>query len=314
MVDDSAVVRRTVSELVSGDPRISVESARDPIFAWDMMQNAWPDLVLLDINMPRMDGLTFLKKIMAERPTPVVVCSSLARENAPHAVEALRSGALDVIAKPDIGVKDFLESSRHRFLNMVHELSRAHVLQPTPPASLRPSPGERGKRFKVVAIGASTGGTQALEHILSSLTEDAPGLLIVQHMPAKFTFTFAERLNQNSQLNVREAKNGDRVLKGCALIAPGGFHMKLNSQGSDLKVEVKGGPPVNRHKPSVNVLFRSVAEVCGERSTGILLTGMGDDGAEGLLGMRKAGAFTIAQDRESSAVYGMPQECSLWTI
>jgi two-component system chemotaxis response regulator CheB len=327
IVDDSAVVRQVVAAALAGDPGIEViATASDPIFALHKMQAQWPDVLVIDIEMPRMDGITFLKKIMAERPTPVVVCSSLAGEGAQATFEAMAAGAIAIITKPKLGLKSFLEDASNDIVQAVRSAARANMravrsgfsvpLQGDP---VRPKPGAdalqgAGNRAlvhttdQVVAIGTSTGGTQALEAVLTKLPATSLGIVIVQHMPEKFTAMFAERLNELCEIEVREARDGDRVIPGRALIAPGGRHMLLKRNGAQYAVEVVDGPLVNRHKPSVDVLFRSVAKFAGSNSLGIIMTGMGDDGARGMKEMHDAGARTLAQDEASCVVFGMPKE------
>jgi two-component system chemotaxis response regulator CheB len=313
VVDDSAVVRQVVTRSLAADPNIQVLAAvPDPLFALQRMKNEWPDVFVLDIEMPRMDGLTFLRKIMAEKPTPVVICSSLAERGAQVTIDALAAGAVSIITKPKVGLKNFLEDSSNNILQAVRAAAKANVRVlgrklPTP----RPresAPVLQRTTDQVVAIGTSTGGTQALEAVLTQLPATCPGLVIVQHMPEKFTALFAQRLNQICELEVREAVDGDRVFPGRALIAPGGRHMALKRNGAQYVVEVSDGPVVNRHKPSVDVLFRSVAKVAGSNALGVIMTGMGDDGARGLKEMRNAGATTIAEDEASCVVFGMPKE------
>ena len=322
IVDDSAVMRQVLSELLAGSPDIRViGTAADPLFALQKMEKQWPDVIVLDIEMPRMDGLTFLRKIMAERPTPVIICSTLTQEGASVGVDALNAGAVELITKPKAGLKEFLVEERRRLINAIqsaaqarlHKLRTATPVQVAPKVRLEDFPETQAAKLeltteRVVAIGASTGGTQALEAVLSALPNTAPGIAIVQHMPEKFTAAFANRLNGICQIEVREAVSGDRIRQGLALIAPGGRHMQVKRNGAQYVVEVRDGPPVNRHKPSVDVLFRSTANHAGMNALGIILTGMGDDGAEGLLRMRQAGALTIAQDEESCVVFGMPKE------
>lgn len=313
IVDDSAVVRQILSALFSGDPSVRlIGTAPDPLFALQKMERDWPDVIVLDIEMPRMDGITFLKKLMQERPTPVVICSTLTERGAAATVQALAAGAVDIVAKPKIGLKDFLESSSQTMLRIVKAAANAHVPRSAAPAVSRsrravPSP-VRGDAGQIVALGTSTGGTQALEFVLTQLPGDCPAVLVVQHMPEKFTAAFAHRLNNLCQCEVREACDGDRLRAGSVLIAPGGRHMQVRKQGTSYVVSVADGPPVNRHKPSVDVLFMSVARAAGASATGIIMTGMGDDGARGLLAMKQAGANTIAQDEQSCVVFGMPRE------
>lgn len=320
VVDDSAVVRQVLSSMLSGQPDIEViGTAADPLFAVNKMRDEWPDVITLDIEMPRMDGLTFLRKIMSSRPTPVVICSSLTEKGAETTMEAMAAGAVSIFTKPTMGVKDFLQSSRQEFLQAIREAAASKVARLSKPITTttaatsikqEASPQVAMSRTteKVIAIGTSTGGTLALEQILTELTPDCPGIVIVQHMPEKFTAAFAARLHSLSAIEVREAKDGDRVRPGQALIAPGGQHMSLIRNGAFYHVTVKPGPAVNRHCPSVDVLFRSVAKVAGKNAVAFQLTGMGDDGARGLLEMRESGAITYAQDEESSVVFGMPKE------
>lgn len=316
LVDDSAVVRQVLIEILQQDPRLEViGSASDPIFAMQKLANAWPDVIILDVEMPRMDGITFLKKIMAYRPTPVVICSSLTERGAETTVQALSAGAVDVITKPKMGVKNFLLESADIFLNTIRCAASARVNllvrkpEPAAPALARRASAAMAETTeRIVAMGTSTGGTQALEYVLAQLPRVCPGLVIVQHMPEKFTASFAERLNRLCQVEVREAQNNDRVIPGLALIAPGGKHMTLKRSGAYYHVEVLDGPLVNRHRPSVDVLFRSVARFAGRNATGIIMTGMGDDGARGLKDMHEQGAKTYAQDEASCVVFGMPKE------
>ena len=328
IVDDSAVVRQVVRQSLERDPGIEVIGAvSDPLFAINRMKTDWPDVVILDIEMPRMDGLTFLRKIMAERPTPVVICSSLAEKGGDAAMSALSSGAVSIITKPKMGLKQFLEDSANDVVQAVKAAARANPrairpVQPTPKHSadviLDAAPVSRvglgsGAAMvqttdRIIAIGTSTGGTQALEAVLTRLPRTMPGIVIVQHMPERFTAMFADRLNSICELEVREGKHGDRVRPGLALIAPGGKHMLLNRSGAQYVVEVVDGPLVNRHRPSVDVLFRSCAKYAGRNALGVIMTGMGDDGARGMLEMHNAGAQTIAEDESTCVVFGMPKE------
>jgi two-component system chemotaxis response regulator CheB len=319
VVDDSAVVRQVMTEVLSSDSSIEViGSATDPIFAMQRMKENWPDVITLDIEMPRMDGITFLKMIMGERPTPVVICSTLTEKGAETTLQALASGAVSIVTKPKSSLRDFLKDSAAELIGEVKAAAasrpRLHlqsqkvsafqepVIKQSQPSALSHT------TQRVVAIGASTGGTQALEEILRALPRVSPGIVIVQHMPERITTAFAKRLNGLCEIEVREAANGDRVVAGTALIAPGGKHMTLKRSGAQYHVDVMDGPLVNRHKPSVDVLFRSVAKYAGSNALGIILTGMGDDGSAGLLEMLEAGAHTVGQDEESSIVYGMPKE------
>ena len=327
IVDDSAVVRQVVAQAVARAADIEVmATASDPLFAMEKMRHHWPDVVILDIEMPRMDGISFLRKLMAERPTPVVICSSLAEAGSETLMQALAAGAVSIITKPKSGLKGFLEDSSNDIVAAVRAAARANVrllLRPAPPPLAAPTdrplhsadvilPNGAAAMVKttdkVIAIGTSTGGTQALEAVLTRLPITVPGIVVVQHMPERFTAMFAERLNSLSAIEVREAKTNDRVMPGRALIAPGGKHMMLKRNGAQYHVEVVDGPLVNRHKPSVDVLFRSVARFAGKNGLGVIMTGMGDDGARGLKEMRDAGAATIAQDETSCVVFGMPKE------
>jgi two-component system, chemotaxis family, protein-glutamate methylesterase/glutaminase len=320
VVDDSAVVRQVVTSLVGRDPEIELIAAvADPILAMERMKQRWPDVLLLDVEMPRMDGVTFLKKIMAERPTPVVICSTLTEQGAQTTIAALAAGAVSIITKPRLGLKAFLQDASGDLLAAVKSAARANV-RPLRSRGEAPAPVQRvpdsGRALlpvhettqRVVAIGTSTGGTQALETVLSALPRVSPGVVAVQHMPERFTAAFAARLDSVCQIAVREACNGERVLAGQALIAPGGRHLRLRRAGAQYVVEVIDGPLVNRHRPSVDVLFRSVAKSAGRNALGVIMTGMGDDGARGLLEMRNSGSHTLAQDEASSVVYGMPRE------
>ncbi|MEQ8660181.1 MAG: chemotaxis response regulator protein-glutamate methylesterase [Gammaproteobacteria bacterium] len=322
VVDDSAVVRQVVTELLGRDRDIEViGSAADPLFALERMKRAWPDVIVLDIEMPRMDGLSFLRRVMAERPTPVVICSSLAEKGAETTMEALAAGAVGVVTKPRVGVKAYLEGAASELVRAVKAAAAARVsrlnagVAVAPPrlsadAVLPPGGVQALTRTteRLVAIGTSTGGTQALEVVLRALPRVSPGIVIVQHMPEQFTAAFAARLDRLCEMEVREARTNDRVAAGRALIAPGGKHMLLRRSGAQYHVDVVDGPLVNRHRPSVDVLFRSVASQAGRNALGIIMTGMGDDGAAGLLEIRTAGGRTCAQDEASSVVYGMPRE------
>jgi two-component system chemotaxis response regulator CheB len=325
VVDDSAVVRQVMTSLLDAAPGIEViHAVADPLLAMERMRMQWPDVVVLDVEMPRMDGITFLRKIMSERPTPVVICSTLTEKGAQTTMEALAAGAVAVITKPKLGLKQFLNDSSDELVGAVKAAARANVKQlaqrqqaPLPlvpkynaDVILTPADSHAMTQTteRVVAIGTSTGGTQALEEVLSALPRVCPGIVIVQHMPEKFTAAFAERLDGICRIAVKEAQPGDRVVPGRALIAPGGKHMLLRRNGAQYHVDVIDGPLVNRHRPSVDVLFRSVAKSAGANALGVIMTGMGDDGAAGLLEMRKAGARTVAQDEASCVVYGMPKE------
>lgn len=324
VVDDSATVRQVMADLLKKDPEIRViGTASDPLFAMEHMKKQWPDVVTLDVEMPRMDGISFLKHLMSTRPTPVVICSSLTEKGAETTMQAMTAGAVSIVTKPQLGVKKFLEDSSSQLIEAVKAAAQANTkcLQsgaaPAAPvaqkltadAILSASTHAMAQTTdRLVAIGTSTGGTQALEAVLTGIPRVCPGIVIVQHMPEKFTAAFAERLNSICQIEVLEAKTGDRVIPGRALIAPGGRHMMLKRSGAQYHVEVVDGPLVNRHRPSVDVLFRSVAKFAGRNALGIIMTGMGDDGAAGLLEMRQAGARTVGQNEATCVVYGMPKE------
>ncbi|MDY7572744.1 chemotaxis response regulator protein-glutamate methylesterase [Actimicrobium sp. CCI2.3] len=318
LIDDSAVVRQVLGAMLNADPQIEVISAvADPLLAMIRMKTQWPDVIVLDIEMPRMDGLTFLRQIMRERPTPVVICSTLTEAGARTSIEALAAGAVAIITKPKLGLKQFLSDHSNDLLNAVKTAAKANikrlvVVEKLSADAILPPAAGHGAMIQttqhIVALGTSTGGTQALEKVLMALPRVAPGIVIVQHMPEKFTAEFAARLNTLCQIEVREARHKDRVVQGLALIAPGGKHMLLRRVGAQYFVDVIDGPLVNRHRPSVDVLFRSVARSAGANALGVIMTGMGDDGALGLLEMRQAGARTLAQDEESCVVFGMPKE------
>lgn len=322
IVDDSAVVRQVLSAVLVKDPSIELIAAvSDPLFAIERMRTKWPDVIVLDVEMPRMDGITFLKKIMAEHPTPVVICSTLTEKGAATTLQALEAGAFSIVSKPKLGLKQFLQDSSDDLLCTIKAAANANARRLVPARPLTAPPKLSADAIlsaanhamvettdRVVAIGTSTGGTQALESVLTQLPKVCPGIVIVQHMPEKFTETFAARLNDLCKIEVREAKSGDRLLAGLALIAPGGRHMLLKRNGAQYHVDIVDGPPVSRHRPSVDVLFRSVAKCAAKNALGIIMTGMGDDGAAGLFEMRNEGALTIAQDEQSCVVYGMPKE------
>ncbi len=325
VVDDSAVVRQVVSQVLDEDAGIEViASAADPILAMERMKKEWPDVVVLDVEMPRMDGITFLRKLMAEHPTPVVICSTLTEKGAQTTMEAMAAGAVAIITKPKLGLKQFLQDTSDDLVAAVKSAAAVNIKRLVPharTASMQVAakntadvilpPTSRAMTQtteKVVVIGTSTGGTQALEAVLTALPAVVPGIVIVQHMPEKFTEAFAQRLDGLCQITVKEAANNDRVVPGRALIAPGGRHMLLKRSGAQYYVEVTEGPLVNRHRPSVDVLFRSAAHAAGPNALGIIMTGMGDDGARGLKEMLDAGAHTLAQDEASCVVFGMPKE------
>lgn len=321
IVDDSALVRKTVQELLDGDPEIEViATAADPYAAAERIREQAPDVILLDVEMPRMDGLTFLRRIMAQHPFPVVVCSSLAESGTETAMKALELGAVEVIGKPRVGTKEFLEESRERLRNAILGATSARLRLRTQHLTVAPKltadailpPRPPGAALetteRVIVLGASTGGTEALAEVLRALPPDAPGVIVVQHMPEKFTTAFAQRLNGLCAIGVKEAQDRDSVLSGQALIAPGNRHTLLARSGARYYVEVREGPLVCRHRPSVDVLFRSAARAAGRNAVGAILTGMGDDGARGLLELKESGAVTFAQDEKTCVVFGMPKE------
>jgi two-component system chemotaxis response regulator CheB len=323
VVDDSAVVRQGMALVLARDKRLSVTTAANALIAMQKMLKQRPDVVVLDIEMPGMDGLTFLRKIMSEDPLPVVICSAVAERGTDAALRALDDGAVEVVAKPRLGVREFLEDSAVLLIDAIHAAARARLKRRRAPAAAQWDPGpalpasevlparpypSQITTEKVAALGASTGGTEALQHVLENMPPDAPAMVIVQHMPEMFTRAFADRLNSFSRVEVKEAANGDRVVPGRALIAPGNRHMLLTRSGTSYCVEVVDGPLVSRHRPSVDLLFRSVAQTAGPNAVGVIMTGMGCDGADGLLEMKQAGAATIAQDESSCVVFGMPKE------
>jgi two-component system chemotaxis response regulator CheB len=320
VVDDSAVVRQVLREVLAEAPDINVYAAvSDPIFAMQKMQQEWPDVIVLDIEMPRMDGLTFLRQLMSERPTPVIICSSLAEKGAELSLQALAAGAIDIFTKPQLGVKDFLLDAKQQLWNSIRGAASARLTRRTADAPVakketvhKPAHVDlvsmASTTDRITVIGTSTGGTQALETILINLSRTCPGIAVVQHMPEKFTAAFAKRLDSVCDVDVKEAETGDRLIPGRVLIAPGGHHLEIQRSGAQYIAKVFRGPAVNRHCPSVDVLFRSAARAAGRNVTGIIMTGMGDDGARGLLEMRQAGARTIAQDEASCIVFGMPKE------
>ena len=326
VVDDSAVMRQVMTSIFSREPDMEVVIAQDALIALRKMKEALPDVILLDLQMPKMDGLTFLRKIRGEHAIPVVICSAFSGQNSHVAVRALEYGAVDVVRKPELGLKEFLDESAVTLVELVRGAAAArvtvrggldvpeldkHAVQRSADAVLpkpRPRASHSARADRIIALGASTGGTTALYQVLSAMPADCPGIVVVQHMPAGFTAAFAQRLDETCKISVREAREGDAVLPGCALIAPGNQHLVVVRRADGYAVQVRSGPAVNRHRPSVDVLFRSVATVAGSNAVGVIMTGMGDDGAAGLLEMRQAGAATIAQDQASCVVYGMPKE------
>jgi two-component system chemotaxis response regulator CheB len=325
VVDDSAVVRQTMKEILESDPQIEVTAtAADPYVAVERIKQEVPDVITLDVEMPRMDGITFLEKLMAQCPIPVVICSTLTEKGSETALAALEKGAVEIITKPKLGTKQFLEESCVRICDAVKSAAQVRLrgrgLAPVPHMVATPKLTADAMLAKpvshamietterIVAVGASTGGTEALRIFLEGMPADAPGIVIVQHMPEKFTASFAQRLNDLCAVSVKEAADGDSVLRGQALIAQGNRHLLLKRSGARYYVEVKDGPLVSRHRPSVDVLFRSTARYAGKNAIGVIMTGMGDDGARGMLEMKQAGAITIAQDEASCVVFGMPAE------
>ncbi len=322
IVDDSALVRQTLTNILNNDPRIKVTAtASDPFQAAEKLQQTIPDVITLDVEMPRMDGLTFLSKLMRQHPIPVVICSTLAGKGSETALRAMELGAVEIIHKASLGTQQMLNDSATTICDTVVAASRVNLkksasianIKVTPKlnadAILPPSTGKVLKTTeKVVVVGASTGGTEAIKVLLEAMPADAPGIAIVQHMPEGFTTSFSQRLNELCLISVKEASNNDTVMPGHALIAPGNRHMMLKRSGARYYVELKEGPLVSRHRPSVDVLFRSAARYAGQNAIGVIMTGMGDDGAKGMLEMKDAGAFNIAQDEQSSVVFGMPNE------
>jgi two-component system chemotaxis response regulator CheB len=354
LVDDSAVVRKHLSDLMTAAGFEVIFTAADPLFAWPKMQAQWPDVLVLDVEMPRMDGISFLKQVMQHRLTPVVMCSTLTLAGCETTMQALSAGAFGFVTKPTQGLRDFLDEGANGLVDAVKAAAKANLRamptrpigtpslaqqpssapqitglspRPLPPGAARasnlgspsptarhfpPVPGSPGAMAqtteKVVAMGLSTGGVQTLEALLTALPRTTPGIMVVQHMPEQFTASLAARLNTLCEMDVMEAKDGDRVMQGRVLIAPGGKHMQLERSGAQYRVRVSDGPPVKRHRPSVDVLLKSVALHAGRNAIGLLLTGMGDDGALGLLEMKQAGATTAAQDEATSVVWGMPAE------
>lgn len=322
IVDDSALVRQVLGEIFRSDPFLDViDSVSDPFYAAKVIANELPDVITLDIEMPRMDGLTFLKKIMSQHPIPVVIISSLTTKGTETAIRAMEFGAVEIITKPQLATREFYEESKILLCDTVKAAAISRVRHKShEPVKVVPkysadaviASSSNFRMLKttesVLVVGASTGGTEALRVFLEAMPVDSQGILVVQHMPENFTKSFANRLNEICKISVKEAENGDAVLRGRALIAPGNKHMLLKRSGARYYVEIKEGPLVNRHRPSVDVLFRSAARYAGRNSIGIIMTGMGDDGAKGLLEMKESGAHTVAQDEKSCVVFGMPRE------
>jgi two-component system chemotaxis response regulator CheB len=312
IVDDSAVVRQTLQGILDADPEIEVvATAQDPYVAVEKLKHVVPDVITLDVEMPRMDGVTFLKKLMSQHPIPVVICSSLVGEGSETLMRALEAGAVDIIKKPAMGTRQFLEESRIIITDAVKGAAQIKPLKKLSADAVFEKPGVHAMAEtteKIIVIGASTGGTEAIRKVLEEMPLGCPGIVIVQHMPEGFTRSFADRLNTLCKISVKEAKNGDNVLRGQALIAPGNKHTLLKRSGARYYVEIKDGPLVSRHRPSVDVLFRSTARYAGSNSVSAILTGMGDDGAEGMKELFDAGGWTCAQDEASCVVYGMPSQ------
>ena len=325
IIDDSASVRQTLTAILSADPEIEVMGvANDPFMAARKLREEIPDVITLDVEMPQMDGITFLRKLMVQHPIPVVMCSSLTESGSETLMQALEAGAVDIILKPKISAADYLAESADRIRTVVKGAARARVgklrasrvTEASTTAKLTadavlppPKVGAMAKTTEmVVCVGASTGGTEALREMLEALPANSPGIVIVQHMPEKFTAAFAKRLNTLCEMEVKEASDGDPVLRGHVLIAPGDKHMLLERRGARYEVSIRTGPLVSRHRPSVDVLFRSAARCAGANAMGVIMTGMGDDGARGMNEMHQAGAYTVAQDEASSVVFGMPKE------
>lgn len=319
VVDDSAVVRQVMQGILQTDPDIKVSVAADPLIAFSKIEKERPDVVITDLVMPRMDGLTFLRKIMSEMPLPVIVCSEVAHRRTEDAISALELGAVEVIKKPKLGVRGFLEESRVMFHDVVKSAAQARVLPLRKPVAaprhtadvVLPRAAITRRAFasqQIIAVGASTGGTEAIREFLQAMPKTCPGIVIVQHMPEMFTRAFANRLNRDCLIEVKEAENGDEVIPGLALIAPGNHHLLVQQRGCGYLAQVRDGALVSRHRPSVDVLFRSVANAAGGSAIGVIMTGMGSDGAQGLLEMRDRGAQTVAQDESSCVVFGMPKE------
>jgi two-component system, chemotaxis family, protein-glutamate methylesterase/glutaminase len=323
IVDDSAVVRQVLKRILSSDPDIEViGTASDPFIAAHKLKNEIPDVITLDIEMPRMDGLTFLRKLMSQHPIPVVICSSLAGEGSETTLKALEYGAVEIINKPRLDTRRFFDEAAVRICDTVKAASQAklNTKKIIENIKIRPKlsadaviPKVTSQAMvetteKVVVVGASTGGTEAIRVFLEAMPPDAPGIVIVQHMPEHFTAAFAKRINQLCHITVKEAEDNDSVIRGRALIAPGNHHLLIKRSGARYYVKRKDGPLVSRHRPSVDVLFRSAARYAGKNAIGVIMTGMGDDGAEGMQEMKEAGAYNIAQDEKTCVVFGMPKE------
>ncbi|MCX8956252.1 protein-glutamate methylesterase/protein-glutamine glutaminase [Erwinia psidii] len=309
-VDDSALMRQLMTEIINSHPDLEmVASAPDPLVARELIKEFNPDVLTLDVEMPRMDGLDFLEKLMRLRPMPVVMVSSLTGKGSEVTLRALELGAVDFVTKPSLGIREGMLAYSQMIADKVRAAAKAKLYTrgPMPPPVMLKA-GPLLSSEKLIAIGASTGGTEAIRHVLQPLPATSPALLITQHMPPGFTRSFAERLNKLCQITVKEAEDGERILPGHAYIAPGAMHLELARSGANYQVKLNEGPPVNRHRPSVDVLFKSVAQFAGRNAVGVILTGMGNDGAAGLLAMNQAGAWTIAQNEASCVVFGMPRE------
>ncbi|WP_291322285.1 chemotaxis response regulator protein-glutamate methylesterase [Desulfonatronospira sp.] len=327
IVDDSALVRQALADILDSDPEIQVmATASDPFVAAKKMESDVPDVITLDIEMPRMDGLTFLRKIMSQHPMPVIICSSLTEKNSELTLQAMDAGAVEIITKPRLGTKKFFEEARVRIVDAVKAAFQADLsakrrrpsgksmrIEPKLSAdAVIPGPAKGREMFqttdRVVVVGASTGGTEALRILLEAMPLDCPGIVVVQHMPEHFTRAFAQRLDGICTISVKEAADNDPVLRGRAVIAQGNRHLLLKRSGARYYVQIKDGPLVSRHRPSVDVLFRSAARYAGKNAVGVIMTGMGSDGASGMKELHDAGAYTIGQNEASCVVYGMPQE------
>ncbi|MFC0382415.1 protein-glutamate methylesterase/protein-glutamine glutaminase [Chromohalobacter israelensis] len=311
-VDDSALIRDLMSKIIDSQPDMEVvATAPDPLVARDLIKRTNPDVLTLDVEMPRMDGLDFLERLMRLRPMPVLMVSSLTQKGSEITLRALELGAVDFVAKPEMGIREGMLEYTEMIADMIRAAarSRPRAVAKQPPAKDKaPLKAPLLSSEKVIIIGASTGGTEAIRHVLEPLPANSPAVLITQHMPGGFTKSFAERLDKLCRITVKEAVDGERVLPGHAYIAPGDWHMKLARSGANYVIRLDDAPPVNRHRPSVDVLFHSAAQSAGRNAIGVILTGMGRDGAAGLLEMRQAGSYTLAQDEESCVVFGMPRE------
>ena len=309
-VDDSALMRQLMTEIINSHADMEmVATAPDPLVARDLIKQYNPQVLTLDVEMPRMDGLDFLEKLMRLRPMPVVMVSSLTGKGSEVTLRALELGAVDFVTKPQLGIREGMLAYSQMIADKIRAAARAKLhARPATPAPVTLKAGPLLSSEKLIAIGSSTGGTEAIRHVLQPLPATSPALLITQHMPPGFTRSFAERLNKLCQITVKEAEDGERILPGHAYIAPGAMHMELGRSGANYVVKLNDGPPVNRHKPSVDVMFRSVSVHAGRIAVGFILTGMGNDGAAGMLEMHRAGAWTIAQDEASCVVFGMPRE------